>query len=458
MATISGHATSTRRALDALADFAATLRYDDIPESTRLHSRYVLMDTVGAMLGGSTEVENVALIGRLALEHGEATVMARGLPPSTSERAAQANGTSGTALEQDEGHLPVGHPAIYTVPATLAVGEEIGASGRSVIETLVVAYELSVRLARSTRFDQGLHTHGSIAAVAAAVAAGRARGFGVDRLREAIDAAACLNGATPFFSANEGATVRNAYAGLAGYVGVLVSRLVESGFTGPRDGLNEVYTRLLGHGIDAGALTDGLGEGYEITTNYFKLHAACRYTHAPLDALQAAQNGRTLAPDEVREVRVVGNANAAMCGRHDPQNSLAAKFSVPFALATAIVNGHTGVEAFRQPAVDDAVTRDLARRVVVVEEESYTARFPSEQVAEVEVRLESGDVLTGAVTNPRGAEHDPVAYAEVERKFETLSAIALGHESQGKARRLILGVHTLPDVRELTAGLRALSR
>ncbi len=457
MATRNPARTTERHYLDALAEFVSDTTYEDLPKNVREHARYVVLDTVGAVLGGSAEPENVALTHALASDHGSATILARGFPKAMPGDAALANGTSGTAMEQDEGHPPVGHPAIYTLPAILALAEEKDASGRRLVEALVLAYDAYVRLGRAIRFVDGLHTHGSIATVAAAIGAARLCGFDARQTREAINVAACLNTATPFFTAIEGATVRNVYAGLAGRTGVLVAELVASGFTGPRDGLGEVFGWLLGRGVDTASVALGLGDDYEITTNYFKLHAACRYTHAPLDAFARALDGRRVDADAIRSVAVTGNANAAMCGRQDPQNSLAAKFSVPFAIATHVVQGHTGPDAFRQRAIDDPVARALAERITVREDPAYTKRFPAEQVAVVEVNLTSGEVLRGEVTGPRGADHDPVSYAEVEAKFETLAGGTFAGERLAAAQALLKAVDSLSSVRELTAGLRSLS-
>ena len=443
--------------LDALAEYVAETAYADIPESVRLHARYVLLDTVGAIISGSAEPENAALAASMASSAGAAAILNARFPNAAPADAALVNGTSGTAMEQDEGHPPVGHPAIYTIPALLALGEELRVDGPRLIEALVLAYEAYVRLGRSIRFAPGLHTHGSIAAVAAAIAAARIRGFDAPALREAVSIAACLSAATPFSTANQGATVRNVYAGLAGRTGLLAAQLAADGFTGPDDGLRLVYGSLLGDGVDADLIVHRLGEDFEIATNYFKLHAACRYTHAPLDALQRALGGEPVSPDDVAAVSVAGNANAAMCNRPDPQNMLAAKFSVPFAVATAIVHGHTKPDAFRQAAVDDPAVRALARRVAVSENPAYTARFPAEQIADVEVRLASGRVLAGSVNNPRGAERDPVSYDEVEAKFAILTASVFG-ERAAEAQRLFLNVDALPDLRQLTDGLRRLAR
>ena len=442
--------------LDTIADFIAGTSYSDLPEAVRVHTKYVWMDTVGAILGGSLEPQASALSRRFGADAGAATILGPGFPRSEPMNAALVNGTAGTFLELDEGHIPICHPAIYAVPALLAVGEDTGASGRQLIEALVLSYEITVRLNRTTDFISGMHPHGSLGVVGAAVGVARLLGYDAPKIREAINVAACLNGATPRVAAVEGALVRNVYAGFSGHMGVLIPHLVESGLTGLRDGLSETYTHFIAGGFDPARMVQGLGDEYQISSNYFKIHAACRHVHAPLDALGKALDGRRLEPQEVERVRVVGNSYMTRLARPDPENPLAAKFSVPFAIATAIVKDGTGMQAFQQDAVDDPAARSLAQRVTVEEDSSYTAGWPSRQTCLVEVTTTTGETLVGRVDNPRGEAVDPVSYRQVEDKFLGLTS-PIFRGAEGRAADLFKDLDSVRRASELTEELRRLA-
>ena len=444
-------------ALDAVATFVSSTGYADLPEDVRKHAKYVWLDTVGAILGGSLQPEASTLARRLADERGSATILGRGFPRSQAMNAALVNGTAGTFLELDEGHLPLAHPAIYAVPAVLAVGEARGSTGKQLIEALVVSYEVTARLSWATRFLNGIHVHGCLGAVGAAIGVARLLGYDEPRVREAINVASCLNGATPSRAAVEGALVRNVYAGFSGHMGALIADLVESGFTGPRGGLSEVYTRFIGSSLDQERLVKGLGRGYEITSNYFKTHATCRHLHAPLDALRLALEGRQLRPEEVERVTVVGNSNAVRFVRTDPENPLAAKFSVPFAIATSIARNETGMDAFQQEAIDDPVTRALAQRVTVEEDSAFSGRWPYEQPARVEVATTSGETLVGQVNGPRGGQDSPVGYEEVREKFCHLTSAFFPGGRSAQAVDLFLRMEDTSRAGDLTAALRELA-
>ena len=443
--------------LDTIANFVAGTGYDDLPEEVRRHAKYVWLDTVGVIMAGSLEPQPSALAQRLANVEGPATVLRPGFPLCGAREAALINGTAGTFLELDEGHRPSGHPAIYIIPPVLALGEATGASGRQLIEALVLAYEVSARMCRAIRLIPGIHVHGSLGVVGAAVGAARLLGYDAPRIREAINLASCLNVATPSLAAFEGALVRNVYAGFSGHMGLLITDLLESGFTGLLDGPSETYTKLLAHSFNPQFLVDNLGDEYQITTNYFKTHAACRHLHAPIDALDQALGGRVLRPEEVKLVKVVANAHVVTFDRTDPINPLAAKFSLPFSIATRIVRDEAGGEAFNQEAVDNPATRSLAKRIELAEEQSFSQRWPQDHPSRVEVVLTSGESLVGQVDRPLGDQPFPMAYQDLKRKFSGLTSAIFPGGADAHAMDLFLDLEAIPKAGGLTSGLRALS-
>ena len=285
----------------------------------------------------------------------------------------------------------------------------------------------------------------------------RLLGYDASRLREAINLASCLNGTTPSLAAYEGALVRNVYAGFSGHMGVLIADLLESGFTGLRDGPSETYTKLLARSFNPDLLMDNLGGEYQITTNYFKSHAACRHLHAPIDALDQALGDRALRPEEVKLVRVAANAHAVACSRSDPVNPLAAKFSLPFSIATRIVRNEAGAEAFTQEAVDNPATRSLAQRVELEEDQAFNQRWPNDHPSRVEVVLTTGETLVGQVDRPRGDHPFPMDYHELKHKFSRLTSAILPGGGDAHAMDLFLRMETIPRAGDLTAGLRELA-
>ena len=317
--------------LDELCRFLADCSFEDLPRNVVQQAGLVVADTIAAIAAGSAEPEMAALTDRIAAVAGPAAVIGTGVRTEVG-KAALLNGTAGTFLEMDEGNrFSRGHPAIHVVPAVLAMAEAEGMSGRDTLLAIVLGYELGARLGGSTQLRTAMHPHGTWGTVAAAAAVAKLAGADASTFRETLNVASSLTLATSKRTMLEGGTVRNVYAGVSNHMGLLARDLVLAGFSGERDGIASVFGAVVSDSLDTGALARGLGDTWQIAQNYFKLHSCCRYNHATLDALAKLA---PIQPEEVAAVEVETYSYAAELDDTRPHNTLAAKFSVPFAVAT----------------------------------------------------------------------------------------------------------------------------
>jgi 2-methylcitrate dehydratase PrpD len=225
--------------------------------------------------------------------------------------------------------------------------------------------------------------------------------------------------------------------------------------------LSEIFGRISGAAFDAAAITEKLGERFEISRNYFKRYACCRYNHPAVEALEEVLAATPIAPDGIASIRVETSAMGATMSDRDPVGPLGAKFSIPYSLAARLVLGpwdDCGVEAFREPALSDHRVRALARLVDVVEDPTLTALTPRVRPARVEVRLADGRVLSRQVDQPSGEFDRPYPEAALREKFLGLTESFFGPSGGGAAWDLCRRVGELKSARELTDGLRALAR
>jgi 2-methylcitrate dehydratase PrpD len=419
----------------AAAEFVAGLDAAALPPRVRDRAGLVLADTIGAIVGGSIDpaVESLASTWSLAgVEGGDlATVFGSADRRTIPAMAAFLNGTAGTVLELDEGHrFAAGHPAIHVVPAVLAEAESRDSTRGDLIVALVAGYEVAVRTARAiVPLAEGYHPHGVWGGVGGAAGVASLRGCDPETTAHATAIAANYAQHTLFAAATEGATVRNSYAGASNLATIVAVDQAEAGFTGVEDGVARHLERAAGDGVDRTELAAEFGDRWEIERGYFKRHAACRYTHAPLDAILALQTGGGIEPDAVERVLVETYPAAAALDEAAPRNSLQAKFSVPFAVATAIVHGESDPPAFADDAIDDR-TRSLAARVEVSVADDVAARAPAQRGARVTV--EFGDrSRQETVLAPRGGEHDPFTEDELREKFRELVGPVLGDTRSG---------------------------
>jgi 2-methylcitrate dehydratase PrpD len=447
--------------LAALARVVSRLPEEAIIGAVRDRAALVLADTVGAILGGAQEPEVRRLHAGAERAVGPATVLGEAFPRVEPWWAITANGLAGTMLELDEGNrFARGHPGIHVLPAALAEAERLGRPGSALLSALVVGYDVAARLGAGAPIRPGMHMHGVHGAVGAAAAVARLRELDEDVTARALGVGAGLTLGTSWRTALGGATVRNAYAGVAGANGWLAVDLGVAGVTALPDMLSEIFGRISGSAFDAAAILDGLGERFEISRNYFKRYACCRYNHPAVEAIEEILAETPIAPDRIASIRVATSALGATMSERDPSGALGAKFSIPYSLAVRLVLGEwddCGVEAFREPALSDARVRALARRVEVVEDLALTALTPRVRPARVEVRLTDGRVLARQVDQPSGEFDRPYPESALRAKFVGLAAASFGGPGAGAAWDLCRRVGDLKSARELTDGLRVLA-
>jgi 2-methylcitrate dehydratase PrpD len=436
-------------------DFAAGMRFADLSGEVAQRARLALLDCTGAIAAGSQEAEMQALAGRMVAREGAGETPVIGLPHAARPgTAAFLNGTSGTMLELDEGNQYArGHPAIHVVPALLAAPRGDGAA---LLAALAIGYEFGSRVGIASKLNVAMHPHGTWGTLGAAMGVAKLHGANAEEFRGVINMAASLGLATSRKTMLEGGTVRNTYAGVSNMLGLTVWDLVRSGFEGERDGVGTVFGHVSASDFRPEEMVAELGTRWEVARNYFKRHAACRYTHGALDALGLilARTG-PLDPGQVRAIEVDTYVWAAQLDSPLAPNMLAAKFSIPFALATTIVHGAATVPAFRGPARENPAVQALARRVTVNEDPALTAKLPGLRPARLRMTLADGSVHEASVTTNRGDTEDPYTEAEVRAKFRELTDPVYGAQ---RAKAIEEAVLALGPQQEAASLLRLLAR
>jgi len=423
-----------------LANFVTELEYETLPDSVTERAGLVVADTVGASVGGTTvpEVASLAEV-EAASNPGEASILGTDYTAAPGH-AAMVNATAATSLDIDEGNpYAGGHPAVHVVPAVLAEAEVEDGSPEEFLTAVVAGYEVAARAGRACTPLKGrsgpegdpYHVHGVWGTVGTAAAVARYRGLSATETAEAIRMGANSAMHTQFEAVVEGATVRNTYAGSSNLLGVAIANQAQVGYTGLESGIERHLARA-SDDFTASALTDGLGELWEINRGYFKRHAACRLTHPSIDAVLDLQKSHSIDATDVSSVSVDVDRAAAKLSPKQPTNSLQSKFSIPFAVATVLHNGDAKKPSFDRGARTEPVL-DLASRVELRETDDVVGDAPGQRGARVTVTLDSDETLQAEVSEPvhvsGGNETDDVATREgVREKYDWLVQPTLGTE------------------------------
>ena len=442
------------RYLTTLAEFAANTQLNDISEAARTRARWVIADSIPVIAAGMQQPEMKALVARqlAGAAPGNAWVVGAGTRAGALD-AAQLNGTAGTWLELDEGNLFAnGHPGIQVVPAAVALAQEGGYSGAELLRAVALGYEVSARISRAAQMRLAFHPHGTYGVIGAAVAAGVLKGFDTACMQELLNVAAPMGMATSRQTLLDGATVRNIFTGHSGLMGLTAARLVECGFTGEIDSVGNVYGKgVYSDKFDPQQAVAGLGSEWLIALSYFKLHPIGRYGHSAVDALEdllAKVPGGKLELAQIERIEVRAYMLAASLAGKNIVSSFGARFSVPFALASILYHGRSGLKSFDDDAVANRDVQSLVQRVDLQEDPSFTARFPKEQPVTVRIVMRDGTAYDGQCVVTKGEPTKPHTSAELTGKFFELGEPVWG---KGVTQQLYDGLMQIEGIADFGA-------
>ena len=439
------HATSIT---DRWAEFFLSTPYDALPPDVVQHAKRTLLDYLGVALAGAA-MPMARIVADYYLDLGgreQASLLLdeRCLP---AVNAATVNGVFGHALDMDDGHrAAAGHPGVATLPAALAAAELRGASGRELLRAIVFGYEVFVRLGarlNPEHLRRGFHTTATVAPFAAATAAGLLLGLYRDGLVRALGLAG-PQGAGLMEVFHDGAMAKPFQTARAGAAGLLAAELASRGAAGPRTILEgeKGFLQAMAGDADPAALADGLGDNWAIRGVYFKEHAACRHTHAAVDAARALRDEHDLRPEQVERV-VVRTYSVAdrLCGTTVlPAGPSEAKFSLPYTVACGLTYGHARQSCFAPDLVADPDLRALAGRVRVEIDPDLEAQFPRRRPTALVVATTDGRTLRADVPFARGEPELPLTDDDLVAKFLDNARPAL---SDAAATAVVDLVHSL---------------
>lgn len=442
--------------VEALAQLVADTRWNDVPEAVRRHAKLVLLDTLGVILAGSEQLELHGLRARIAQDAGRgATILARGFSAAAPTVAAFVNGTAGRSIELCESHRFVAcQAAVQVLPGVLAAAERCGSSGCDLLLAFILGYDVAIRLGAGTTQRPLAHQNGQTAMIGAIAGAARLHGLDAAGVSRAMRIGSTFILVPSYTNAVNGATTLNAAGGMSGLAASVAADLTGAGFLAQDDAIEEALSMLVADRFDPAAVTEALGERWEIARNAFRLRACCIPTYASLDALEAALAELGAAPDDIERIDVATYRFAAAMRSQQPRNGFAARYSLPHAAASIILRGDTGLDAFSEATIEDSAFAALRARVHVSEDSALTAMFPAAKPGRVTVTLRDGRVATHQVNSARGDFQNPYSEAEIREKFRGLAGRVLTDQGVAALEAAIGAIEAEAGFSRIVDGLR----
>ncbi|MDA8386285.1 MAG: MmgE/PrpD family protein [Actinomycetota bacterium] len=443
-----------RDAIERLGSFAADFSLTDLGKPTLASLRKVLHDSLAVLVSGGLLPESRAIANALPAPDGRSSVFGSAKRFGVVD-AAWLNGTAMVALELDEGNKSIrGHASAHVLPAVLALAEELGAGAPEALSAFVAGHEVASRFGAAVRLKPGVHPHGNWGAVGAAAAAAKLMGADAQGIAAAIDNAGALALATPFSVATNGMWIRNAWVGASNASGIWAAAVAAgSGNTPIFAPAAESLGGILGD-IDAQVLLDGLARSWFLDSGYFKIHSSCSYTHPAADLALGifAERGEVRSEDLDSILVETHHLGAGLRSLEWPTR-LAAMFSIPCVVATALGVGHCLPVDFGLEQRSLQERHDLAAKVEVAHNPEFDRELPARRMTRMTIIWKSGEKTVLEAENPVGdSAYRPLDQGAIEAKAERLLGPELAARAS-EATELLLSGGT--PVRGSLSGLRA---
>ncbi len=443
---------------EALARFAASLKYEDIPDDVVRIAKRSILDTIGCAFGGYSAGPSriaIKLAGEVTAKL-PATVMISGVR-TTPDLAVFANGVMIRYLDFNDAFVSLTHGAGHpsdTIAALLTSAELNGRSGRDLIAATVLAYEVFCKIADVFDYLGNGIDHSTITGMGAVVGAGRLMGLTPEQMVHAIGITVDGNTATRQGRADELSNWKAYAAADACRKAMFAVQLARNGMTGP----GKVFEGRYGFFKVMGKTPvdpPQLGEPFGIRRAFTKRFPLGQFSQT---VAQAAVEVRPFfaSSDDIAEININVSHSAIkiMADGPDnwrPQTHETADHSIPYSAGLALMYGKIEPEYYEDPYLHDTRLLDLVSRIKCVPSEEADRTEKEFNLCEFEVVLKSGARKTVRVEYHRGHFRNPMTDAEMEEKFRLMVGKHLGAERVDGLLRLIWNIENEPTVGNLIA-------
>ncbi|MHB8909416.1 MAG: MmgE/PrpD family protein [Syntrophales bacterium] len=428
-----------------VARFVVDSRYADIPPEIRHEAARSLLNWLGCALGGCRHetIDRALAALRPFSGSGQATVLGRGERLDIMH-AALMNGMSSHVLDFDDTHLKtVIHPSGPVAAALLALAEFRPMTGAALLHAFILGVEVSCRIGNAvypSHYDVGWHITGTAGVFGAAAAVGRALGLTGEQMTWALGIAATQSaGLREMF----GTMCKPFHPGRAAQNGMAAAWLASQNFTSSEHAIEAPrgFAQVLATERNLAALTDRLGETWELAQNTYKPFACGIVIHPTIDGCIQLRSEYGLTGDEIDGIALaVHPLVLELTGKKDPQTGLEGKFSVYHSAAIAIMRGEAGERGYRDEAVRDPRVRALRDRV----EAKADSRI-AEDAAQIAIRLKDGRTIEKKIAHAIGSLARPMSDADLEAKFRGLASAALPPAATNALIALCWSIEQLED-------------
>ena len=446
----------SRETTEELAEFAATLRLEAVPDDARDSAKALLLDALACGFAGHRGEETGQLRALAGALGSSAESVVIGGQPMSLPGAVLMNGYLITAVTMCDVHrATLTHVTPEIVPPALAIAARDDASGADLLAALIAGLEVTTRVGLGLDYPafrkRGWHGPGVTGPFGAAAAAGRLRGFDADTMARAFGLAGSQSAGT--FAAWGTPTVKwhQCRAALSGLMAALLAEqdfaAARNFLTAPDGGLFSTYAE---GGLPDLATRD-LGRHWELQRIALRLWPAATALQGVLTALAGLE--ANIVFEQIARVRLALPQTAFEM--HGGFSTYRAKFeallSAHYVAAVYLRDRTLTLDQFEPACYDDPALRGFAAERV------EAVRDPGLRGGQAVVEIETADGAshTARCEHTLGSPENPLSPAQVREKFRSYATPALGESGVDRIVAAIDDLESFGSARDLVSWLGA---
>ncbi len=438
---------------ETIAQAIANASYEKMPAEAVQIAKMCLLDCLGVALAATGESTS-----RIITEHvrqlggkPESGVIGGGFKTCASF-SALANGTIAHALDFDDYAITSAcHPTVVLFPAIFALANRDGLSGRMILESYIVGWEVGSKL--GNELATSLHGHGwhptsTIGTLAATAACAKLLGLTTSQTKTALGIAASeASGLTRNF----GTDTKPLHAGNAASNAITAALLAQRGFTanqGALEGAGGFCQVLANKECNPDAVTPTMEGALDILSSYaIKPYPSCGLTHRCIEATLYLVKKHGIRPEQITQVEChVPPMFQKILVYPRPANGLEGKFSMEYCIAASLLDRKITLRQFEDETVLSPQVMDIMPKVKMVFLEGVENKNMVAIAQAVKITLRDGSEYFHEVQWAKGSAANPMTWDEVVDKFRGCAEVSLSSQDMDHVIDLLSSLESLANI------------
>jgi len=440
-----------------LANFIAETKYSNLPSNVVEEAKRHIADLIAIGLSGSKTKVGKDIVNFVDKNyHGDDSILWGQDKKSSLFGSILANSTMVFHLDLDDVHSTSHtHPGVSTIPAVFSVAEKYNICGKDIINAIVVGYDVGIRVGNvvspSIYVDKPFMAPGILSAICAGAGLAKLRNFSKAECAKILGSTAFLAPIAIFEAYAKGTSIKELIMGWGSMAGAMSMELLPYNFFGPNSALEGklgfVKTVADRYNLERGI--KNIGSVFEINNTGFKPYACCRQHHSAIDAALSLKEKYDFSIDDIDKIIDRTFTVASRGNEKNPVTIGGAKYSAPYIIAVALIEGKVWRDQFLMDKIKDKKIKSLENKVEVRVDKELDSLYDEKWPSIIEIYLKDGSHFEYRKDLPKGEPEFPISNQELKEKFIDLATDTIPEKDAIELWEIIFNLEKENDLSRL---------